>query len=57
MSAWKVILEVLRAVPAIVRVFRQPRPIPAPVKTEPLKPTSTYPAMTIIDRDGNRRDL
>jgi hypothetical protein len=57
MSAGKGLLELLRALPALIRAFRPSKPLPPAVKTEPLKPTSTYPAMTIIDRDGNRRDL
>lgn len=57
MSAGKVLLELLRALPAMVRAFRPSKPLPPAVKTEPIKPASTYPAMTIIDEKGNRRDV
>lgn len=54
MSLGAVLVEALKAIPDIVRAFRKPKPLPAPVKTEPL---STHPSATHIDASGNRRDF
>jgi hypothetical protein len=37
-----------------VRVFRKPKPLTPRVD---VKPITTYPAASIIDKEGNRRDF
>lgn len=54
MSAVRVLVELLKAIPDVVRAFRPKKPLPPRVDVRPI---STYPSATIITEKGERRDF
>lgn len=57
MTALRILVEVLRAIPDVVRTFRSKPRVEQRVVTEPIKPATKYPSASIINAESERRDF